>query len=484
MNSPFLFESSTSGPVPRRRFITGLAASATLLLAGCVKSSRSSSSADPAVSYYTCAMHPSVRSQDPKGHCPICGMTLVPVYKDSAQGTAAAAPVALAASSAADTDANPFHIAPERLQQIGASSGVVEKREIERPLSAPANVVVDESGLRDINVKSGGYIVKLYADYVGKPVELGQPLMTVLVEGWIDAQLDYIKAYRSYARRADGGMPNNNNSQLVFDQIDRLRKRLRVWDLSDTQIADLEKFAVTMNETDLRTGRGLKGTFDVLSPVSGHVMEKNAIEGMRFEAGQSLLKVVDLSTVWVEADFPEDQARYVSPGQEFQISFPALPGKPLSAQVAFINPHLMVETRRQTVRFIVPNPGHVLSPGMYATVEGSQDLGSRLAVPADAVIPTGRRYVVFLDHGGGQLEPKFVQLGDRYGDFYEVLSGLAENDRVITSANFLIDAESRVQGALKTWGETEPPDADPNPNPDLQPSAAPSMPGMPGMPMN
>ena len=459
MKSQFLSEYSDR-PLPRRRFIAGAAASVTLLLAGCVKSGSASSAADPNVSYYTCTMHPSVRSQDPKGHCPICGMNLVPVYKDSAQGAAAAAPAALAGATASDTDTNPFNIPPERLQQIGASSGVVGMRDMQRPLSAPANVVIDESGLRDINVKSGGYIVKLYADYVGKPVELGQPLMTVLVEGWIDAQLDYIKAYRSYARRSDGGMPNNSNSLLVFDSIDRMRKRLRVWDMSDAQIADLEKFALTMDETDLRTGRGLKGTFDVLSPVSGHVMEKNAIEGMRFEAGQSLLKVVDLSTVWVEADFPEDQARYVSMGQEFQISFPAMPGKPLSATVDFINPHLMADTRRQTVRFVVPNPGHALSPGMYATVEGDQDLGSRLAIPADAVIPTGRRYVVFLDHGGGRLEPKLVQLGERYGDFYEVLSGLAENDRVITSANFLIDAESRVQGALKTWGESQPSDGD------------------------
>lgn len=255
---------------------------------------------------------------------------------------------------------------------------------------------------------------------------------------------------------------NNTNSRLVFEQIERMRKGLRVWDLSESQISDLEKFAVQMSETDLRSGKGLKGTFDVLSPVSGHVMEKTSTEGMRFEAGQSLLKVVDLSTVWVQADFSEDQVRYVSPGQDFRIRFPAFPEEAITAKVDFINPHLMEETRRQTVRFILPNPGHRFSPGMYATVEGSQALGTKLAVPASAVIPTGRRYVVFLDHGGGKLEPRFADLGEKFGDFYEVLSGLSENDRVVTSANFLIDAESRVQGALKTWGERQSSDAMPD----------------------
>ncbi len=177
-------------------------------------------------------MHPSVRSQDPKGHCPICGMELVPVYK---KGADAAAPAAVASASAATAapETGVFDVPPERLQAIGATSGTVEKREMRRPLGAPARVVVDESGLRDVNVKSGGYIVKLYADYVGKPVVAGQPLMTVLVEGWIDAQLDYIKAYRSYARTSGGTA--NRNSLLAFDAIARMRARLRVWDLSDAQ---------------------------------------------------------------------------------------------------------------------------------------------------------------------------------------------------------------------------------------------------------
>jgi len=461
MHNLFSVDSSNDGsarPLARRGFLAGMAG--TLVLFGCSKAGVASGQPDSNVAYYTCTMHPSVRSQDPKGHCPICGMSLVPVYK---QGAAAAAMA---------PDTNPFTVPPERLQAIGASSGTVERRALQRPLSAPATVVIAESGLRDINVKSAGYIVKLDADYIGKPVVAGRPLMTVLVEGWIDAQLDYIKAYRSYRRTADGGI-NNRNNLLAFDAIDRMRKRLRVWDMSEAQIADLEKFAVQMTEADLRTGKGLKGTFDVLSPVSGHVMEKTAIEGMRFEAGQSLLKVVDLSTVWVQADFPEDQVRYVSPGQEFQIRFPALPAKSFPARVDFINPHLAEETRRQSVRFVVPNPGHELSPGMYATVEGNQRIGTKLAVPASAVIPTGRRTVVFLDHGGGKLEPRFVELGERYGDFYEVFSGLAENDRVVTSANFLIDAESRVQGALKSWGESQ------SPNPDPQPSPLPAMPGMP-----
>jgi Cu(I)/Ag(I) efflux system membrane fusion protein len=437
---------------PRRRFLSGLAA--TMVLAGCGKAVVPA--ADPKVAYYTCTMHPEVRSQDSHGTCPICGMNLVPVTQETA-----------APASAVAAGPGVIDLPPERLQAVGARIGTVSRRLLSRPLSAPGSVVIDEAGLRDVNVKSPGYIVKLAANYVGKPVAQGEPLMTVLCEGWIDAQLDYLRAYRSYARTSGGAM--NRNSLLAFDSIDRLRKRLRVWDLSEGQIADLEKFALTMSESDLRTGKGLKGTFDLLSPVTGHVHMKNAVEGMRFEAGQSLLQLIDLSTVWVEADFPEDQARFVAPGTVFAIRFPARPEAVLRAPVAFVNPHLDGATRRQTVRFVLPNPGHALDPGMYAEVSGEAAAGERLAVPADAVVPTGRRYAVFVDRGGGKIEPRFVRLGERFGDDYEVLGGLADGDRVVVGAAFLVDAESRVRGALKGWGEDDEAPAATGPAPDPMP---------------
>lgn len=169
-------DSQPAPPLPRRRFLAGAAgAVGTLLFFGCTKAGEGSAKKDPNVDYYTCTMHPSVRSQDPKGKCPICGMDLVPVLKSGASAVAGTA-------AAAAPETNAFDIPPERLQAIGVSSGVVAKQEIQRPLSAPAKVGIDEAGVRDVNVKSGGYIVKLYAGYVGKPVIEGQPLMTVLVE--------------------------------------------------------------------------------------------------------------------------------------------------------------------------------------------------------------------------------------------------------------------------------------------------------------
>lgn len=404
----------------------------------------------PEIDYYTCPMHTWVRLHNPKDKCPICGMDTVPVYKRSASASAPAA--SPATSEPAST--HPFDVAPERLQAIGVTSDLVRKQTVEQTFQAPALAVVNEAGLHDINIKgAGGYVTKLHANYVGKFVKKGEPLMTVLSEGWIEAQMDYIKAYRALRRTPATMM--NYNSFALDNQAEQLRKRIRVWDLSETQIRKLEKFALSTSEFDLRTGKGLSGEFQLLSPIDGHVHKKDVVEGMKFEAGQSLMQLVDLSTIWIQASFPENQAPYITVGQTVDLAFPALRGKTFQATVDFINPHLMEDSRRIDVRMTLDNPGHVLRPGMYGNATIHAPRGEILAVPSSAIIPTGEQQIVFLDHGQGHLEPRFIQTGDRFGENTEVISGLKEGDRVITSANFLIDAESRIQGALKTWGSSQ-----------------------------
>jgi Cu(I)/Ag(I) efflux system membrane fusion protein len=392
--------------------------------------------------YYTCTMHPSVKSKTP-GKCPICSMDLVPVYASSFETKSEQK------NQKETQETSPFFIPPERLQAIGVRTEEVQVRKLKLEINAPAIVSINESKIYDINVKAGnGYIIKLYANYVGKHFSKGETLATILSQDWVQAQMDYIKAYRAWRRSL---LVKKDNPILLDQQFYHIRARLRVWDLNEDQIRELEKYAWSMSVNDVRTAKGIRGTFELRSPIEGHIHEKNVYEGMYFTAGQSLLKIVDLRNVWILAELPEDQARYISIGLPCQISFPALPEKIFEAKIDFIQPHFAEETRRLQVRVVLPNPHHILHPGMYADFKTTIDFGTKLAIAEDAVIPTGEHYVVFLDHGGGHLEPKFVEIGDKIEGYYIVRGGVKEGDRVVSGANFLIDAEARVQGALKIW---------------------------------
>ncbi|WP_246189532.1 efflux RND transporter periplasmic adaptor subunit [Methylacidimicrobium cyclopophantes] len=461
------------------------------------------SSAEPGkegrVLYYTCTMHPSVRSPTP-GKCPICSMDLVPVHEkiSSSENQAKNPPPGMATSSerglpiSPTPQTNPFFVPSERLQAIGVRTAVVERRHLVRELHAPAILAVDESKEIDINVKAGdGYVIKLYADYLWKEVHKGEKLATILSENWVQAQMDYIRAYRAWRRSL---LIQKANPILLDQQFQHIRNRIRVWDLTDAQIRELERYAWSMSTNDVRTGKGIHGTFDLLSPISGHVHEKNVIEGMRFSAGQTLFRLVNLSRIWVLAQFSEDQAPFISEGQLCEVTLPALPAERFRSRIDFVQPHFTEAVRRLQARIILPNPGHKLRPGMYAEVAAHLDYGTQLAVRSDAVIPTGRRFVVFVDHGGGRLEPRFVRLGAKLDDYYQVVSGLDEGERVVTGANFLIDAEARVQGALQIWSSEQPSEGEElpqKPAPSAPPPAGTPMPppgghhhhhGMPGMP--
>jgi membrane fusion protein, copper/silver efflux system len=443
---------SGNAPLSRRKALLGLSL---LTLTACARKTAEAKTADSNVAYYTCTMHPFVRSQDPKGKCPICGMDLVPVLKSSSttmnpnsDAATNAAPVA----ATSPVDANGMvNISPERMQEIGVTTEAVTKRSLTRSLRAPARTEIDESALRDINVKAGaGYITKLYASYEGLSFRKGQPLMTVLCEGWLQTQIDYIQAYRAWKRTP---LASPNNSIALDNQLELMRARIRIWDLSEDQIQNLEKFALSTNEIDLKTGHGLTGSFDVLAPFDGYVHVKKVIEGMRFEPGQSLLELADHSHVWIVAQFPEDQAMYVNVGQKMTVTFPSMPQHKVQGEISFIDPHVDDQQRRIMARIVISDEGHMFHPGLFAQVSGEIPTGESLAISTGAVVPTGDKYIVFVDHGGGKLEPRQVAIGTHSGDYYEVVSGLNEGDRVVSSANFLIDAESRIQGVLKTWGD-------------------------------
>ena len=234
-----------------------------------------------------------------------------------------------------------------------------------------------------------------------------------------------------------------------------MRARIRVWDLSEDQIDNLEKFALSTNEIDLRTGHGLSGSFDVLAPFDGYVHMKKAVEGMRFEAGP-IAAGAGRSQPRLDRGAVSRKTRrmYVNVGQKMTVTFPSMPQHKVQGEISFIDPHVdeAAAPHHGADRHLGRGP-HVPSRPFRRGFRRGTGRAKASPISTGAVVPTGNKYIVFVDHGGGKLEPRQIEVGTHSGDYYEVVSGLNEGDRVVSSANFLIDAESRIQGVLKTWGD-------------------------------
>jgi len=240
----------------------------------------------------------------------------------------------------------------------------------------------------------------------------------------------------SSARKALGGSEFPEVAQGAASLLEMTRRRLQLWDITEDHIQDLE-----------RTGTVLK-TLPIHSPGTGTVIKKVAVAGMRVNPGDELYTIADLSRIWVQADIYEYELPSIKPGQTAKVTLSYDPRTVLTARVGFIYPTLDPQTRTAKVRFEMENPGERLKPDMYANVEIKIPLGTRLAIPRDAILESGERQVIFIHHGGGKLEWRNVKLGVQAGDWAEVVEGLKEGDHIVTSANFLIDSESQLKSAV------------------------------------
>ena len=372
------------------------------------------------VDYYTCAMHPSVKLPDPSAKCPICKMDLVPVKKRKTLEP-------MGTNQMTESSAAVVEIEPGRLQQIGIKTAKVTREKMNRSAEATAIVRYDDARLFDLNIRLDGWVRDLFVDRAGQWVEKGQPLLTIYSPEWVSVQKEFLAA-RETARSLD-------DAQLLASA----RARLRLWDLPESELQTLE-----------RTGQ-VQTNILFKADHSGFVTEKTVQRGMKVMPGATLFKVADTSRVWVEADFYESEFPLLKLGEFAEIRFDGLPEELYLGQIDYLYPYLNAETRTQRVRFNIENPDGALKPGMYARVVIEKDLGEHLLVPVDAVMPTGKHQLVFVYHGGGRIEPREVTLGQRSSGSYIVEEGLKEDENVLTSANFLIDAESRLQGALKQF---------------------------------
>jgi len=413
------------------------------------------------VDYWTCTMHPSVHSKDP-GKCPICSMDLVPVMKTIATvspTSAASAPqhdhAAMLAgkpssSMTISSTAHEFVVPIQRQQQIGVTYAKVERKRLLHSIRAVGLTVPDKTRSWQLVSRVDGYIQKLHVTSPGELVEKDGPLLSIYSPDLLTSEREFVELLR---------MRDEAKSKDAREAPQRLiesaKRRLQLWNVTDQQIAELEKT------------RKVSDTLTLLSPFDGVVQSVPVEQGKSVKIGDMLVEVADLSVVWVWAEFYESELSMLSVGQKFAITAKSYPGEKFGGTISVINPFLDQVKRTAKVRIDIPNPDFKLRPGMYVNAELAMDMGEALTVPVSAVMPTGTRNLVFVDKGLGKLEPRVVQLGYKYADIYEVESGLQESERVIASANFLISAESKVQGALKEFEEGQrsqepmPPEAKP-----------------------
>jgi len=375
-------------------------------------------------------MHPSVRSQDPDGKCPICGMSLVPV---KLQTNGAAMPSA----PESPPHAAEFNIPPRRQQLIGVTYATVESRPLQSTIRAPGVVAYDPLRRWNYVSRVEGYVEKLEVSSSGQRLEKGQPLLTINSPDLLVAERELIDLLQSLDRAKSAGLAAAVDT--AQQNLSAARRRLQFWNMDDAEIARLE---TTRRPVEYLT---------LYSPFAGVVLNLQTAQGKRVMAGDPLVEVVDLSAVWVWVDFYQNDLPLLSKGLSVSITSETDPSWRAEGTIALIEPFLDAAKRTCRARVDLANPALKLRPEMYVNAELHLDFGSGLAAPVGAVLPAGEHNYVFVDKGAGNLEPRAVELGRLSGGFYAIRRGLTAGERVADSALFLIDAEAKVQGALRSW---------------------------------
>ena len=415
-------------------------------LLGMASCSKGPTAKDRNIDYWTCTMHPSVHAKDP-GKCPICSMDLVPVMKKggSEMKGMAGMPGMPGMKGGAETKApqtSEFVVPVELQQQIGVRWAKAERKPLRHTIRSVGVIVPDRSRNWQFVSRVDGYVQKLNVTSPGQVVDKDAPLLSIYSPDLLTSEREFVELLR---------MRDEAKSKDARETPQRLiesaKRRLQLWNVTPEQIAELEK---TRKASD---------TLTLLSPFRGVVQSVPVEQGKNVKMGDMLVEVADLGVVWVWAEFYENELSMLQTGQKIAVTAKSYPGENFDGTISVINPFLDEMKRTAKVRIDIPNADFKLRPGMYVNAELAMNMGEALTVPVSAIMPTGERNVVFVDKGEGKLEPRIVQLGTKYGDIYEVQSGLQEGERVVASANFLIDAESKVQGALREFEQEKPEEA-------------------------
>jgi membrane fusion protein, copper/silver efflux system len=369
--------------------------------------------AEKKVLYWVDPMHPAYKSDKP-GIAPDCGMALEPVYEETAPAVKAEA-----------QPPGTIQISAEKQQMIGVKFGTAEYTSSTETLRAVGKIAVDETRVVRVHPKVEGWIERVHLDYMGAPVKKGDPLLTVYSPEMLASEKEYLLALKARDVMQDGE-----------SMVEAARKRLELWDLSPPQMEELE-----------RTKKPIQ-SITIYSPASGVVTARNSFANQRITPETELYAITDLSHVWVMADLFENDLPKIREGQTALVKMPYAAGGDFLAKVEQLIPQVDPQTRTTKVRLAATNASMKLRPDMFVDVEFPLTGSRQLTVPVDAVLNSGNRQTVFVDRGNGYLEPRAVQTGDTIGDRMVVTGGLKEGERIVTSANFLIDSESQLKAAV------------------------------------
>lgn len=326
-------------------------------------------------------------------------------------------------------------LTPDQIRQFGVTFGTVDVRRLSTVVRTTGVVTIDETRLTQITPKIGGFVERLIVNATGQPVERGDPLLDLFSPDLVAAQQELLLAerlQRSIGQSAVPGVPDGTTNL-----VDAAKRRLRLWDVAEAQIDEV-----------LRTGQPRR-TLTLYAPARGIVIDKPVVQGQAITSGQLLYTIADLSAVWIDVQLRESDAGAVRTGTAAVIQITGLAGRTLTGRVAYVYPTLDSMSRSIRARVAVSNSANVLKPGMYATVQLTTPTRSALSVPNSAILRTGERNIVFVDMGG-TLMPNDVELGATSDEYTEVLSSLEPGQRVVTSAQFLLDSESNLAEVMRS----------------------------------
>ncbi len=393
--------------------------------------------------YYTCPMHPSVRSDRP-GACPVCNMALV---KKTAQKD-------LSTEDRASLLA--VSLSPTQRVMANVTTIPAARRAMRRDIQAVGLISYAEPNYKHISARFPGRLEKLYISYTGQSVRKGDPVAEVYSPEAISAQQEYLLALDSYEQASKGGQSFTSYAEQLLEQAE---EKLRQWGFTKNQLSRL------------RDTRKLNYVVTIYSPISGIVVKKSVDPQHYASTGEDMFDVADLSVVWIYLDVYERDIRFISRGLPVEITTEAYPGEVFKGKVLFVDPVLNPETRTIRVRTEFANPNLRLKPNMYATAKIIIPKADALVVPSTAVISTGKRSVVWIEVHENAFEPREVVTGAVNDGLTQILDGLREGENVVVTGGYLIDSESALlqpaasalhegHGTTKGPGEVPPPASD------------------------
>ena len=355
---------------------------------------------------YTCGMHPQV-IQDHPGNCPICGMALTPVLRQSTAIT----------------------VNPATIQNMNIQTTAVKRGPLRRVIRTVGTIDYNETTIVNVTTKFKGWIETLNVDATGQLVHRGEPLFSIYSPELYSAEVEYLLALNQPAA----------SDPSVAALRETASSKLKFYDISSAQIAELEKT------------REARKTLQILAPTDGFVTEKVVVQGQMVDAGMKLYQLADLGIVWVYAEIYEQDLPFIQLGQEAVVRLASMPDREFRGRVTYVYPNVDLKTRTARVRMEFENPGYFLKPGMFVSVQIASEIDpSVLLIPDSTILRSGEKNTVFIALPGGTFEPRTVVLGpEGEGGNSQVLQGLSEGERIVTSGQFMLDSESQLNEAIR-----------------------------------